>query len=446
MNCAECREKLVACVEGLLDREESLQCQAHLETCAACRAEHAAITRLQRQLVARGQATAEVSLVEPVMRRVHREQFEPERETIMSTILKHRWGLGLGATASAAAIILIALLISTPKIQAAAAEVMTKGAQAVAKLTSIHIRGQLRTTPADNFSAIMQDQDFTSIELWEQFEPQLKWRVEKPGRVAVMDGQSTLLFIKPDEALKLPQPSSSAFDTQWLHEMANLSKTLDSELAAIKSHGWPVTLTHEQGADGKSKSVITIEAKSGLLTGDYLKNKFFGTADTRRVYVFDDQTELLESVKIYVHTDPGEKLIFELDQIDYNQPIDPGVFQLQLPANVSWAGQMQILPDNEKYEAMTSEQAARALFEACGREDWTEAAKFFNPLTAQEKEGLGGLQVISIGTHFTSAISLISGAQFVPYEIKLKNGEVKKFNLSLKRDGHAHRWFVDGGI
>ncbi len=201
MNCAECRENLVACVEGLLDREESLQCQAHLETCVSCRAEYAAITRLQRQLVARGPATAGVSLVEPVMRRVHQEQFKPERETIMSTILKHRWGFGLGATASAAAIILIALLISTPKIQAAAAEVMTKGAQAVAKLTTIHLRGQLRTAPADNFSAIMPDQDFITIELWKQFEPELKWRVEKPGRVAVMDGQSTLLFIKPDYAL-----------------------------------------------------------------------------------------------------------------------------------------------------------------------------------------------------------------------------------------------------
>jgi hypothetical protein len=445
MNCAECRDNLVACAEGLLDREALHECQAHLEACAGCRAEYKAIASLQQRLVARGQAAAGVSIVQPVMQRVLQEQKKPERGTIMSIVLKHRWGFGLGATATAAAVIL-ATLLTTPKMQAAAAEVMTKGAQAVAKLTSIHFRGQLRTLPADNFSYINADCPFYTIELWEQFEPQLKWRVEKPGRVAVMDGQSTLLFIKPDEALKLPQPSLSAFDTQWLHEMANLSKTLDSELVAIKAHGWPVTLTHEQGADGKPKSVITVEAKSGLLTGDYLKNKFFGTADTRRVYVFDDQTELLESVKIYVHADLGEKLIFELDQIDYNQPIDPGVFQLQLPANVSWAGQMQILPDNEKYEAMTSEQAAQALFEACGREDWTEAAKFFNPLTAQEKEGLGGLQLISIGTHFTSAISLISGAQFVPYEIKLKNGEVKKFNLSLKRDGHAHRWFVDGGI
>jgi hypothetical protein len=254
------------------------------------------------------------------------------------------------------------------------------------------------------------------------------------------------LFIKPDLGYKFPQPYASAFDTQWLHELANLNQALNNELSAIKAHGWPVTLTQEQGADGKPKSVITVEAKSGLLTGDYLKNKFFGTADTRRVYVFDDQTELLDSVKIYVHADAGDKLVFELTQIDFNQPIDPAVFQPQFPADVSWGGQMAMLPDNEKYVAMTSEQAARALLEACGREDWTEAAKFFDPLNTSEKQKLAGLQVVTVGSHFTSTLSLISGAQFVPYEIKLKDGTDVKFNLSLKRDGRTQRWFVDGGI
>ena len=273
-----------------------------------------------------------------------------------------------------------------------------------------------------------------------------KWRVEKPGRVAVMDGSSTVLLIKPDYGVKVPRATSSAFDTQWLHEFANLNRALNEELTAIKAHGWPMTLTQEQGADGKPKSVITVEAKSGLLTGDYLKNHFFDTSDTRRVYVFDQETGRLESVNIYVQSKGGEKLVFTLAEIDYNQPIDPALFQLQAPTNVVWEEPMKTLPDNEKYAAMTSEQAARALFEACGREDWTEAQKFFNPLTGSMKEYLGGLQVVSIGTHFTSAISLISGAQFVPYEITLKNGEVKKHNLSLKRDRTTQRWYVDGGI
>jgi outer membrane lipoprotein-sorting protein len=445
MNCAECRENLVACVEGLLDREESLQCQAHLETCAACRAEHAAITRLQRQLVTRGQATAEVSLVEPVMRRVLQEQKKPERETIMSTILKHRWGFGLGATASAAAIILIALLISTPKIQAAAAEVMTKGAKAMAKLTSIHIRGQLRTEPQDNFSYINPDSGFYTIELWKQFEPDLKWRVEKPARVAVMDGQSTVMLIKTANlAVKVPKPTKSAFDTDWLHKIANLSNTITNELNNAIAKGWKLNLTEERAADGRTKEAVTIEAKSGLPDNDYLKNSFFDNADTRRVYVFDDQTELLESVKIYIHAVSGDKLIFELDQIDYNQPIDAAVFELELPANVNWfQNELQKLPDNEKYASMTAEQAARAYFEAFGRQDWTEAEKFRrSAVDDQIRQTVGGLELVSIGTAFSSKSY---PGLFVPFEIKLKNGEVIKHNLALKKDGKTGRWWVDGG-
>ncbi|MGD0615151.1 MAG: hypothetical protein ABSA69_06885, partial [Verrucomicrobiota bacterium] len=138
-------------------------------------------------------------LVESVMQRVRQEQSKPERETIMSKLLKHRWGFGLGAAGFAAVIILI-FILSTPKIQAAAAEVMTKGAQAVAKLTSIHLRGQLRTFPGDNFSFINADSPFYTIEHWKQFEPELKWRVEKPQRVVVMDGRSTVMLIKTGDS------------------------------------------------------------------------------------------------------------------------------------------------------------------------------------------------------------------------------------------------------
>ena len=96
----------------------------------------------------------------------------------------------------AAAVILI-IALAAPKAQAKAADVLARGAQAVAKLTSIHLRGQLRTLPADNFSYIDADSPFYPIELWKQFQPELKWRVEKPGRVAVMDGQQTILYFKP---------------------------------------------------------------------------------------------------------------------------------------------------------------------------------------------------------------------------------------------------------
>jgi hypothetical protein len=444
MNCAECRENLVACVEGLLDREESLQCQAHLETCAACRAEHAAIARLQRQLVARSPATAGVSLVNPVMRRVRAMQTERERDTIMTKLFT-RWGFGLSAAAGATAMILIAFLVF-PKAQATAAEVMTKGAQAVAKLTSIHLRGQLRTLPADNFSYINADCPFYTIEFWKQSEPDLKWRIEKPQRVVVMDGQSAVMLIKnAGLAFKVPPSTTSAFDTDWLQQIANLSNTITNELNNAIAKGWKMSLTNETGADGRAKDVVTIEAKSGLPDNDYLKNSFVETADTRRVYVFENQSERLESVKIYLHAALDDKLIFELDQIDYNQSIDPAVWKLDLPADVSWwQNEMQKLPDNDKYASMTAEQAARAFFEACSQENWSEVEKFLreSPVDHLLKQELGGLEIIQIGTAF---ISNASPDQFVPYKIKLKNGYDKELNLALRKDEPTGRWFVDGG-
>jgi len=438
MNCAECRENLVACVEGLLDREESLRCQAHLEICAACRAEHAAITRLQRQLVARGPATTEVSLVGPVMQRVHAIQTERERNSIMTKLFT-RWGFGLGAAAGAAAIILIAFLVF-PKAQATAAEVMTKGAQAVAKLTSIHLRGQLRTYPADNFSFINADSPFYTIELWKQFEPDLKWRVEKPERVVVMDGKSTVMLIKSgNTGVKLPQRTTSAFDTEWLHRIANLSNTISNELDNARAKGWKLNLTEETGTDGRLKSVVTVLAKSGVPDNDYCKNTFMENADTRRVYRFDAQSKLLETVQIYLTHPAGEVQIFDLSQIDYNQSIDPGVWKLDLPADVTWAQlEPPKLPDNEKYASMTAQQAARAFFEACSHEDWNEAGKFMSPINDRLKEYLGGVKIISLGEPFTSKDY---PGRLVPYEIKLR---AQEFNVRVANTNLAKRCVIMG--
>jgi len=70
MKCNECRETLVAHAEGLLDPEESLMCRAHLETCAPCRSEFAAITALQQRLIEEGRSSAGISITEAVMHQI----------------------------------------------------------------------------------------------------------------------------------------------------------------------------------------------------------------------------------------------------------------------------------------------------------------------------------------------------------------------------------------
>ncbi|SPE57244.1 hypothetical protein SBV1_270043 [Verrucomicrobia bacterium] len=395
--------------------------------------------------------SAKAPKADSVSRRVRHERNEyerntyQERTTIMSKLFT-RWGFGLSAAAAAAAILVIAMLAS-PHAQAAAAEVMAKGAKALAKLTSVHLRGRLRTEPQDNFSMISAASDFQTIELWKQFEPELKWRAEKPARVAVMDGNSTLLYIKSGNlALKVPHPAPSAFDTGWLHLFANLSAAITNELNNALAKGWSMSLNRQTGADGLTKAVVTIQTKAGLPFNDYLKDTSFDRSDTRRVYQFDDQTGLLEAVHIYLEASTGETLMFKLDQIEYNEPIDPSVFQLELPTNVIWwQDEMPMLPDNQKYAAMTPEQAAQAYFDAFARKDWAEAEKFRRSAVDEgTKQEVGGLQVISIGQSFHSADQNYPGL-FVPYEIKLANGEVLKHHIALKKDAKTGRWWVDGG-
>ncbi len=349
-----------------------------------------------------------------------------------------RWGLGLSAAAGAAAVILIVGL-AAPRAHATAAAVMARGAQAVANLTSIHLRGQMRTLPRIISRSSIPTPSFCTVELWKQYTPQLQWRVEKPGRVAVMDGQSTVLYIKTaNMGYKLPSASPSAFDTDWLHSIANLSNTISNDLRHAQAQGWKLDLAEETAADGSRQAVVTVHARSGVPDDDYGKNHFLGNADTRRVYHFDAQSGQLKAAQMYLVRNSGEAQIFELNEIEYNATIDPSVFQLQLPADVAWMQDPQTLPDNQKYASMTAEQAARAFFEACAASNWDEAGKFMSPITDQTKEGLGGLEIVSLGEAFSSKTY---PGRFVPYEIKLRP---QVFNMRVANTNAAKRFVLTG--
>ena len=90
-------------------------------------------------------------------------------------------------------------------------------------------------------------------------------------------------------------------------------------------------------------------------------------------------------------------------------------------------------------------------------------------LDDNSKNYLGGMEVISLGKPFKARISIAAllelqpnlrsqlkgmgnqkdfqGPQvFIPYEIRLKDGTVKKWQLSIRCDNPEHRWYFDGGL
>jgi RNA polymerase sigma factor (sigma-70 family) len=138
--------------------------------------------------------------------------------------------------------------------------------------------------------------------------------------------------------------------------------------------------------------------------------------------------------------------------------------------------------DNANYETLTGttpEQVARAFFEACSQEDWTEAAKYWwsDPRKKNSdasipdgfKQHYGGLEIISIGKPFKARISIAkfielqpesrnqfkgrslngdfaASSVFVPYEMRLKDGTIRKWQLNVSCDNPDHRWYYNGGM
>ena len=437
MNCQLCREEVAAYLEELLDETSQHAMDAHLAECVDCRAETQAVRDLTVRLARDGRASQPVSLEAAVMDRILHEQALQIRRLKMRKRLRL---LGIsGAMAAAIAVMVVGnLWFTQPAVaERAAAEVLAQGAEAVPNPSTVHIVAKMRTIGRDNFSMIGAEYEFVPVEIWKQFGEMPKWRVEKPGRVAVMDGASTVMLIRPDYVVQFPQASQGAFDTGWLLALTRVQDMVTHELRSAQARGWDLKLTYETTGAGEKKLLVTVEAKSGLPADDYLKNKGFENSDMRRVYRFDEKTKRLEGFDAYMHRPGGDVLILSIERIEYDKPIDATVFALKLPDKVSLYREPERLPDNEKYEKMTPEQAARTFFEACEKKDWEEVQKFFSPIDERLKSYLGGLKLVSLGTPFQSKGY---GGWFVPYEIKV----TMKLHFTVRNDNPAKRYVVFG--
>ena len=449
MNCEECREEFAAYLEGLLDETSRGRVDSHLAGCSTCQTELQEVRQLTARLA--GQRDSDkgdspifaemktgtvpsVSLETAVMDRILHEQALEIRRLKMRKRLRV---LGIsGAMAAAIAVMLTGnYWFAQPAQAQKAAEVMAQGAEAVPNPSTVHIVAKLRTIPHDNFSFIDDKCDFVPVEVWRQFGDKPKWRVEKPGRVAVMDGESTVMLIRPNMGVKFPHASEGAFDSQWLLGLANVQDVITRELRTALAKGWDLKTANETTAAGEKKIVVTVEAKAGLPDNDYSKNKWFDESDMRRIYRFDAKTQRLDGFEAYLHRSEGDVLVMAIEKIEYGQPISPEVFSLKLPENVNWYKEPEQLRDNGKYEKMTPKEAAQAFFEACGKEDWVEVEKFFSPVGERLKSYLGGLKLVSLGKPFQSKTY---PGWFVPYEIKL----TVKAKIVVRNDNPAKRYLV----
>jgi outer membrane lipoprotein-sorting protein len=453
MNCQKYTDMLTEYIEDTLPEEQRQALEKHLQTCPPCRAEMAQLKDLTERLTSNAKEIRKSNLENGVINKILQKQSLKLKQT--KTTLK-LWRIIMKTKltkVAAAAVILITVALSLTIFEknistVSAAEVLSQAVEAMANLRSVYIKAQMRTLPYDNFELILLDTGFVPVEIWKEYGTgDGRWRIEKSGRVIVMDGQSSLMLIRPNQALKAGVKTGFV---SWLRPLLDVDKVLDSEIKLAQDENSELILTHEQDADGADKLVVTIEALAqGDFTHDWLKNKSIPQSNNRRIYRFDAKTKLLEALEVYVHTDENDEndvLVFEITDIEYNTEIDSSIFALELPEDVIWIEQPKVLEDNEKYQQMTPKEIATAFFQACADEDWDEFVKFYvmPNIDQRLKDIMGGVEIISIGEPFKSGLW---PGWFVPYEIKRRHEEgIKKYNLAVRYDKKVKRYVVTGGF
>jgi hypothetical protein len=295
----------------------------------------------------------------------------------------------------------------------------------------------MRTLPADNFEMIGVNYDFVPVEMWKSFGTPPKWRVEKPGRVVTMDGTASLLLIHGNEAMR---GGVRPGFVDWLMPLLDPDRVLQTELQAARQGKSQATLAAPVPGSHETLLRVTRRAE-GDFTNDWLKNKSLSESDHTRVYRFDSATSRLTGLQILVQSGGQDVPVFEIAAIRYNENLPADLFTLAVPANVNWMGTAEDLPVAGPIPT-TPREAALAFFEGAAAQDWQRVATVWK-VDDRLKQAYGGLQVVSVGEPFRSGLY---PGWFVPYEIRMPGGRIKKHNLAVRNDNPQQRFILDGGF
>ncbi|MHC4118805.1 MAG: hypothetical protein ACYSWO_14995 [Planctomycetota bacterium] len=275
-----------------------------------------------------------------------------------------------------------------------------------------------------------------------------QWDAPEDGaKVVVWKGDKIHLWFKGTAKKKgCLVTYAEAGGADWVYRFAKVTNPkLAVERLYEQQEQGKVKIEVDQPEDETKAIMVTATHQSGVTE-----------SGKRQVLFVDPKTRLVTAVETYRLKD-GE---YEYEGVhkfyDYNQPIDPAMFDLdkQVPANVKRVDNDSrridlnkgINPDElERYADMAPKEMTRAFFQACGDEDWDELVKFMpdSEVSQRARDYYGGLEIINIGEPFKSEAY---HGLFVPYEVRLKSGRIKKWNLAVTNRNLVGRYMCDGGF
>jgi hypothetical protein len=443
--CNDRLEDLVALAMGELDPTYVPVLQAHVDTCQRCRvALHVLVeeekeVRLGFEALARRLASVERAMPDtgdgwpsPRNVRVVRSNnhfFERTKDMILSH--KRLSAAAAVVTTLAAGLIVYLSLFSSP----GAAYALEQTVQANKQVTSYHIK----VTPAAELG-----------EAWVQLNPdgsplRARMDLQSPGDgakvVILSDGKAEVWFKDKKGHTFVPEKEALSRIAE-LRKMAD-PKLVFEQLQAAKAAG-KVEITSKEPTEEGEPIVLTVTPKDAT--------------DRQEIYEVDPQTKLVERMTRYRRQGEQWQQIAVCEYLDYNQPIDPKVFQLDLPEDVLTVDQIARKPGLVKGDLSDEEIAtkvAREFFEALIAQDYEKAGLIYSGIPAEKlEEGFGRitfLRIVEIGKptphELTKSLRVPVKVEWEMKQDGKSEKQIREFSPFIRPVyGQPDRWEISGGI
>ena len=423
MKCDEFIDKL----EYLSETGITEEMKQHIAECDDCRDYYLTISALSPKIYPKAPESIKINVLKKIKRKEQIKEF---------FTMKNKISKIAASIAGIAAVALSIILISHPSLTHAQ-KIINESLTNATKVKSMIMKIDVRTAQKENFDDIDINEPMIEHTLTVVRGDENKWRIDKGWRSIVFDGTNKYMWA-PDNSLSVKGNKNTNFE-EWFDILLDPEMTLLNEKVSTDDKGSKYTV-NESG----NEIVMTANIKAkGDFTNPYMRNTSIEESDTRREIIFDKDTKLIKSMKVYVKNNSQEMLVVDVKNIQYDVPINETELTA-IPEGKQWHDVNTVIVTSGKFTNITPEEAAKIIFNSF-ENDEPELIKeaFINYNFNEIMKTYKGIKVIRLGKSFKSGI--YSGV-FVPYEIRLPDGKIEKGNIALKNDNPDKVWIVDGGI
>jgi hypothetical protein len=455
MNCAECRDLMVAELEGALDAGRAGMVREHLAGCDACRADADALKAVRERLVRLGESVSStVALERPVMDKIlSHEGHKVQEGRPMFLSLRRVFSHPLRLTAASIALLAIAGVVIFPLLGGHSRYALAQTVEAQRAVRTVHVtveQGVTLVFGKDGTPEYPLESDAT--EMWAELDGAGKlvsFRIDRPF---TLDGPKIVLWRNGKASVWFP--SKNVFDTASIPESARVVPQQFKDPNAM------VTDLQKRAAEGKVKIIEAAPTEPYKQYANALewapKVLVVNPPEPQgevEVYVIDPKTKLLQQMERYRKNGSELVLLARYCFNNYNLPIAADVFAPQLPPDVVRIDQTAMkevgLAQGQMTDAEVAKAVTRQFWEAIIAGDYDKASVLMLGYPAARLKPLLGpvVEIISIGEAKADPQFKWYNGLFVPYEVKLKDGTIRQGRAAIRPvEDQPHRWFVDGGI